>query len=127
MRVSTVIRDYVRNQVEEIYKVKKENVSKDYETKKDALIKKCQKEVEKLNKKLMDIVKEEGFKILYSDSVVTLSTIENREVLQKIAVEKRALDDECFHKWNEILARLELGATKEDLDEMIKELKKESK
>lgn len=128
MRVTTVIRDYVRKQVNDIYAVKKENVCKDYETRRDTLINKCQKEVDKLNKKLMAMVTEEGFAVRYGgECVVQLNGIVNQKEEDKQRQLNWDLDNERDAKITEILASLELGATKEELDEMLKELKKSIK
>lgn len=125
MKVTRVIRDYVEKQVKEIYAPKFEKIGEDYNAKLKELDKKIDAEVSKLNKKLLPILTENGFCIRYGgSSVVSKSGFYNKEMEDKIRTEKWNLEKEMNSKVNDILACLELGATKDDLDKMILDLKK---
>lgn len=129
MRVTKIIREYVEEAVNGIYNPLIKNCDGDYYEKK--------KEVEEILNKMADefdaaakkVIKENGFSIdSWDDREKTIITYicnfggkEYMPILEK----RRKLRDEKARKIQDILVNLELGGTKAELDEMLKNIREE--
>lgn len=129
MRVTKLIREYVEETINGIYEPLIKNCDGDYYEKK--------KEVEKILEKLADefdvtakkIIKENGFSIdSWDDREKTIITytcnFSNKEYMP-ILEKRRKLRDEKKQKVQDILVNLELGGTKAELDEMLRNIREE--
>lgn len=126
MRVTKAIRDYVEKKVFDEYDKAKNELRKDYEEREE----KAKKEIkemlegtvlENINMILgyygMEQIKEEdAFNRFYI-------SIQNRKEYAEINRKRTELYGLAKEKITEILATLELGGTKEDLDKMLSEIK----
>lgn len=129
MRVTKIIREYVEEAVNGIYNPLIENCDGDYFEKK--------KEVENILEKMADefdaaakkVIKENGFSIDSWDdrekTIITYTCNFGGKEYRPILEEKRKLRDEKKQKVQDILVNLELGGTKAELDEMLKNIREE--
>lgn len=129
MRVTKLIREYVEETVNAIYEPLIKNCDGDYYKKK--------KEVEEILEKLTDefdvaakkIIKENGFSIDSWDdrekTIITHTCNFGSKEYMPILKKRRELTDEKKQKIQDILVNLELGGTKAELDEMLKNIREE--
>lgn len=129
MRVTKLIREYVEETVNGIYEPLIKNCDGDYYEKK--------KEVEKILEKLADefdvaakkIIKENGFSIDSWDdrekTIITYTCNFGNKEYMPILEKRRKLRDEKKQKVQDILVNLELGGTKAELDEMLRNIREE--
>lgn len=129
MRVTKIIREYVEEAVNGIYNPLIKNCDGDYYEKK--------KEVEKILNKMADefdvaakkVIKENGFSIDSWDdrekTIITYTCNFGGKEYMPILEKRRKLRDEKTRKIQDILVNLELGGTKAELDEMLKNIREE--
>lgn len=129
MRVTKLIREYVEETINGIYEPLIKNCDGDYYEKK--------KEVEKILEKLADefdvaakkIIKENGFSIDSWDdrekTIITYTCNFGNKEYMPILEKRRKLRDEKKQKVQDILVNLELGGTKAELDEMLRNIREE--
>lgn len=129
MRVTKLIREYVEETINGIYEPLIKNCDGDYYEKK--------KEVEKILEKLADefdvaakkIIKENGFSIDSWDdrekTIITYTCNFGNKEYMPILEKRRKLRDEKKQKVQDILVNLELGGTKTELDEMLRNIREE--
>ena len=126
MRVTKAIRDYVEKKVFDEYEKAKRELRKDYEER----VEKAKEEIKKflegdvienINMVLgyygMEQIKaEDAFYRIYVD-------VQNRKEESELNEKRKKIYDSARDKITEILATLELGGTKEDLNKMLNEIK----
>ena len=126
MRVTKAIRDYVEKKVFDEYDKAKKELRKDYEEK----VEKAKEEIKKvlegdvienINMVLgyygMEQIKaEDAFYRIYV-------SVQNRKEESELNEKRKKIYDSARDKIIEILAALELGGTKEDLNKMLSEIK----
>ena len=126
MRVTKAIRDYVEKRVYDEYDKAKRELRKDYEER----VEKAKEEIEKtLESNVLEninmILEYYGMeKITAKDAFYRIYVnIQNREDESKLSKERQKMYYSARDKVTEILATLELGGTKEDLDKILSEVK----
>ena len=129
MRVTKIIRDYVEETVNGIYNPIIENCSKDYSGKKNEVEDILEKMVDEFNTAAKKVIKEHGFTV---DSwngeekhIIGYTCNFGKKEYESIADKRNELRDEKRRKIQDILVNLELGGTKAELDEMLKNIREE--
>lgn len=132
MRVTSLIREYVKDSVEKVYAPKIDACGADYRKKTDEVNKILTKLVDEFNTTAKEIIKENGLSINIEygteDEETTIIYYRSKfgsKEYEAVAKEINALLCERSEKIREILLTLELGGTKAELDEMLKKLKEE--
>ena len=124
MRVTKLIREYVEKSVKAVYEPKIKAVGTEYQARKEALKEQLEAFVEQADASAKKMIADAGFELRYNRSYYLQSYGE--VCIQALEDENRAkrnaLDTEMREKINDILLNLELGATRAELDEMIKNL-----
>lgn len=129
MRVTKIIREYVEETVNGIYDPIIGNCSNDYSEKKNEVEEILEKMVNELDTAAKKVIKEYGFTI---DSwcgkeqhIVGYTSNFGRKEYESVADKRNELRDEKRRKIQDILVNLELGGTKAELDEMLKNIREE--
>ena len=129
MRVTKIIREYVEETVNGIYNPIIENCSKDYSEKKNEVEEILEKMVDEFDTAAKKVIKEHGFTI---DSwneeekhVISYTCNFGKKEYGSIVDKRNELRDEKRRKIQDILVNLELGGTKAELDEMLKNIREE--
>lgn len=129
MRVTKIIREYVEETVNEIYNPLIENCSKDFSKKKNEIEDILEKMTDEFNAAAKKMIKEHGFTI---DSwsgeekqIINYSCNFGKKEYNSITDKRNELRDEKRRKIQDILVNLELGGTKAELDEMLKNIREE--
>ena len=126
MRVTKAIRDYIEKKVFDEYDKAKNELKKDYEKREERAKKEIKEMLESTVLENINIIlnyygmeqieKEDAFNRFYMN-------IQNREEIAEINRKRTEIYVLAKDKITEILATLELGGTKEDLDKMLSEIK----
>ena len=129
MRVTKIIREYVEETVNGIYDPIIRDCSKDYSEKKNEVNEILEKMVDEFNAAAKKVIKEHGFTI---DSwngkekhIISYTCNFGDEEFKSVADKRNELRDEKRRKIQDILVNLELGGTKAELDEMLKNIREE--
>ena len=129
MRVTKIIREYVEETINGIYDPIIGNCSKDYSEKKNEVEEILKKMVTEFDTAAKKVIKEHGFTIdsWYGKEqhIVGYTCNFGDKEYQPILKEGRRLRDEKMQKIQDILVNLELGGTKAELDEMLKNIREE--
>lgn len=125
MRVTKLIREYVEKSVREVYQPKIDEVGAEYLIRKKALEEQLDAFVKQCDDTAKKMIADAGFEIRYNCNyyISTCSHICNHEIEEENQNKINALRKEMKEKTNDILLNLELGATRAELDEMIRNLK----
>lgn len=129
MRVTKIIKEYVEETVNGIYDPIIRNCSKDYSIKKNEVEDILEKMVDEFNVAAKKVIKEHGFTI---DSwngeekhIINYTCNFGKKEFESVADKRNELRDEKRRKIQDILVNLELGGTKAELDEMLKNIREE--
>ena len=129
MRVTKIIREYVEEAVNGIYDPIIGNCSKGYSEKKNEVEEILKKMVDEFDTAAKKVIKEHGFTI---DSwnekeyhIISYTCNFGKKEYDSIADKRNELRDEKRRKVQDILVNLELGGTKAELDEMLKNIREE--
>ncbi len=129
MRVTKIIREYVEEAVNGIYDPIIENCSKDYSEKKNEVAEILEKMVNELDTAAKKVINEHGFTINSwygkEQHIVGYTCNFGDKEFKSVADKRNELRDEKRRKIQDILVNLELGGTKAELDEMLKNIRKE--
>lgn len=129
MRVTKIIREYVEETVNGIYDPIIGDCSKDYSSKKNEVEGILEKMADEFDVAAKKIIKEHGFTINSWNGeekhIVSYTCNFGEKEYEPILVERRKLRNEKMQKIQDILVNLELGGTKAELDEMLKNIRKE--
>ena len=129
MRVTKIIREYVEETVNEIYDPIIGNCSKNYSEKKNEVEEILEKMVDEFNAAAKKVIKEHGFTIDSWDGeekhIISYTCNFGKKEYKSIADKRNELRDEKRRKIQDILVNLELGGTKAELDEMLKNIREE--
>ena len=126
MKVTKAIRDYVEKKVFDEYDKDKKELRKDYEER----VEKAKEEIKKMLEG--DIIENINMVLGYygmeqikaEDAFYRIYvSVQNRKDETEINEKRKKIYDSAKDKITEILATLELGETKEDLDKMLSEIK----
>lgn len=124
MKVTKLIREYVEKNVKAVYEPKIEAVGVEYQERKEALNKQLDDVIEQANASAKKMIADAGFEIRYNRNcfIRSCGEVYIKKLEDENMAQKRALYAEMREKIDDILLNLELGATKAELDEMIKNL-----
>ena len=124
MRVTKLIREYVEKSVKAVYEPKIEAVGEEYQVRKKALKEQLETFVEQAYTNAKKMIAEAGFEIRYSRNhfIQSCGDVYIKKLEDENGAKKNALYAEMDEKINDILLNLELGATRAELEEMIKNL-----
>ena len=129
MRVTKIIREYVEETVNGIYDPIIGNCSKDYYSKKNEVEDILEKMVDEFDAAAKKVIKEHGFTINSWDGeerhIISYTCNFGKKEYESIADKRNELRDEKRRKIQDILVNLELGGTKAELDEMLKNIREE--
>lgn len=129
MRVTKIIKEYVEETVNGIYDPIIGNCSKDYSEKKNEVDEILEKMVNELDVAAKKVIKEHGFTINSwygkEQHIVGYTCNFGDKEYKSVADKRNELRDEKRRKIQDILVNLELGGTKAELDEMLKNIREE--
>ena len=124
MRVTKLIREYVEKSVKAVYEPKIEAIGVEYQERKKALNKQLDDLVEQADASAKKMIADAGFELRYNRDyfVQSYGSVYIKKLEDENNAKRNALHAEMREKINDILLNLELGATRAELDEMIKNL-----
>ena len=124
MRVTKLIREYVEKSVNAVYEPKIKAIGVEYQVRKKILYKQLDDLIEQADANAKKMIADAGFEIRDCDNyfIRNYGDVCIKELEDEIGVKRNALYAEMREKINDILLNLELGATRAELDEMIKNL-----
>ena len=124
MRVTKLIREYVEKNVNAVYEPKIEAIGVEYQERKETLNKQLDDLVEQANASAKKMIADAGFELRYNRScfIQSYGSVYIKKLEDENNAKRNALHAEMREKINDILLNLELGATRAELDEMIKNL-----
>lgn len=124
MRVTKLIREYVEKSVKAVYEPKIEAVGVEYQERKKALNKQLDDLVEQADASAKKMIEDAGFELRYNRNcfIQSYGDVCIKKLEDENGAKRNALHAEMREKINDILLNLELGATRAELDEMIKNL-----
>ena len=129
MRVTKIIREYVEEAVNGIYDPIIGNCSNDYSEKKNEVEEILEKMVNEFDTAAKKVIKEHGFTINSwygkEQHIVGYTCNFGDKEFKSVADKRNELRDEKRRKIQDILVNLELGGTKAELDEMLKNIREE--
>ena len=129
MRVTKVIRDYVEETVNGIYDPIIRDCSKDYSKRKEEVEGIIAKMTNEFNTAIEKVINEHGFTINSWNGekrqIINYTCYFGNKEYELIADKRNELRDEKRRKIQDILVNLELGGTKAELDEMLKNIREE--
>ena len=129
MRVTKIIREYVEETVNGIYDPIIGNCSNDYSKKKNEVEEILEKMVNEFDAAAKKVIKEHGFTINSwygkEQHIIGYTCNFGDKEFKSVADKRNELRDEKRRKIQDILVNLELGGTKAELDEMLKNIREE--
>ena len=129
MRVTKIIREYVEEAVNGIYDPIIGNCSNDYSEKKNEVEEILEKMVNEFDAAAKKVIKEHGFTINSwygkEQHIIGYTCNFGDKEFKSVADKRNELRDEKRRKIQDILVNLELGGTKAELDEMLKNIREE--
>ena len=129
MRVTRVIREYVEEAINGIYDPIIRDCSKDYSKKKSEVEDILAKMADEFDTAAEKVIKEHGFTIdsWYREkrNIINYSFNFGKKEYELVVDKRNELRDEKRRKIQDILVNLELGGTKAELDEMLKNIREE--
>ena len=129
MRVTKIIREYVEETINGIYDPIIGNCSKDCSEKKNEVKEILEKMVNEFDAAAKKVIKEHGFTINSwygkEQHIIGYTCNFGDEEFKSVSDKRNELRDEKRRKIQDILVNLELGGTKAELDEMLKNIREE--
>ena len=124
MRVTKLIREYVENSVKAVYEPKIEAVGEEYQARKRALKEQLETFIEQADASAKKMIADAGFEIRYNRDyfIHSYGEVYIKKLEDENGAKRNALHAEMHEKINDILLNLELGATRAELEEMIKNI-----
>jgi hypothetical protein len=125
MRVTKTIREYIENQVQKKYEERIAAVSKKYNSERKAIDDKCKEFVKEANEKMRDFISENYPNWIKDGANTTLIRhyeIYNEKATMSIRSEKDILNREIKNHITEIILTLELGGSKQELQDMLNKI-----
>ena len=124
MRVTKIIREYIEKRANEVYAPKIDAIGSDYYTEKAEVQSRIDEIIANANAQIHAILEETGFGIRYgmTKAIDNCKDICKEDIEDSIRTEIRKLKSEKHDKVSEIIVTLELGGTKAELEEMLKNL-----
>lgn len=127
MRVTKTIKNYIEKRVHAIYQPKIDKIRVDYKAQHDYFTKILDDLLDKANQDARNILKDSGFVGGYGyndieEDIFYSRDIHNNNWLNEIREKENILKKERDEKIEEIIITLELGGTKEELEDMLNAL-----
>ena len=124
MRVTKLIREYVEKNVNAVYEPKIKAIGVEYQERKETLNKQLDDLVEQADASAKKMIADAGFELRYNRDcfIQSYGSVCIKKLEDENNAKRNALHAEMREKINDILLNLELGATRAELDEMIKNL-----
>ena len=124
MRVTKLIREYVEKSVNAVYEPKIKAIGVEYQVRKKILNKQLDDLVEQADASARKMIADAGFELRYNRNhfIQSCGDVFIKELEDENGAKRNALYAEMREKIDDILLNLELGATRAELDEMIKNL-----
>lgn len=124
MRVTKLIREYVEKSVKAVYEPKIKAIGVEYQVRKKILNKQLDDLMEQADASARKMIADAGFEIRYGCNyfIRDYGEVYIKELEDENNAKRSALYAEMREKIDDILLNLELGATRAELDEMIKNL-----
>ena len=124
MRVTKLIREYVEKSVNAVYEPKIKAIGVEYQERKETLNKQLDDLVEQADASAKKMIADAGFELRYNRDcfIQSYGSVCIKKLEDENNAKRNALHAEMREKINDILLNLELGATRAELDEMIKNL-----
>ena len=125
MRVTKLVREYVTKEVSKVYDEPIKNATKDYDDEKEMIENQFQAILDEANEKAEAILsKHKGYEIRYCNKKPfnRSGTLFNFDKWNDGQIKAEELRQEKLNKIDDILITLELGGTKAELEEMIKNI-----
>ena len=124
MRVTKLIREYVEKNVNAVYEPKIKAIGGEYQERKETLNKQLDDLVEQADASAKKMIADAGFELRYNRDcfIQSYGSVCIKKLEDENNAKRNALHAEMREKINDILLNLELGATRAELDEMIKNL-----
>lgn len=125
MRVTKLVREYVTKEVSKVYDEPIENATKDYREEVAIIDSQLKAILDEANDKAKTILaKFKGYEIKYNDGKPfrCSGSVFNFDKWNGCQLKANELRQEKLHKIDDILITLELGGTKAELEEMIKNI-----
>ena len=125
MRVTKLVREYVTKEVSKVYDEPIKSATKGYDDEKEMIENQFQAILDEANEKAKAILsKHKGYEIKYGDKkpFIRSGTLFNYDKWNDGQLKANELRQEKLNKIDDILITLELGGTKAELEEMIKNI-----
>lgn len=124
MRVTKLIREYVEKSVNAVYEPKIKAIGVEYQVRKKILNKQLNDLIEQADASAIKMIEDAGFELRYNRNcfIQSCGDVFIKELEDENGAKRNALYAEMREKIDDILLNLELGATRAELDEMIKNL-----
>ena len=125
MRVTKLVREYVTKEVSKVYDEPIKNATKGYEEEKEMIENQFKAILDKANEKAEAILsKYKGYELKYCDKKPfgRSGSLFNYDKWNDGQIKASELRQEKLNKIDDILITLELGGTKAELEEMIKNI-----
>ena len=124
MRVTKLIREYVEKSVNAVYEPKIKAIGVEYQVRKKILNKQLDDLIEQADASARKMITDAGFELRYNRDcfIQSCGDVFIKELEDENGAKRNALYAEMREKIDDILLNLELGATRAELDEMIKNL-----
>lgn len=125
MRVTKLVREYVTKEVSKVYDEPIKNATKNYDEEKEMIENQFQAILDEANERAKAILsKHKGYEIRYcsGEPFMRAGTIFNYDKWNEGQLKAEELRQEKRNKIDDILITLELGGTKAELEEMIKNI-----
>lgn len=125
MRVTKLVREYVTKEVSKVYDEPIKNTTKDYNEEKEMIESQFKAILDEANERAEAILsKYEGYELRYCDKkpFSRAGTLFNFDKWNDGQIKAEELRKEKLNKIDDILITLELGGTKAELEEMIKNI-----
>lgn len=123
MRVTKVIREYIEKRVSDVYDPKIDSIGKEYYKEKEKIENEVQEIVNRANDEINRLLAENGYSMTFGrKQMLETKNIDNNDIIDEIRRKKSELKKEKTEKITDIIVTLELGGTKAELEEMLKNL-----
>lgn len=124
MRVTKIIREYIEKRANEVYEPKIDAIGSKYYAEKAEVQGRIDDIVARANADINAILEDTGFKVRYGreKAIDSCRDICKEYIEDSIRTKTRLLNSEKHDKVAEIIVTLELGGTKAELEEMLKNL-----
>ena len=125
MRVTKLVREYVTKEVSKVYDEPIKNATKNYDEEKEMIENQFQAILDEANERAEAILsKHKGYEMKYcnKEPFMRSGSIFNYDKWNEGQLKANELRQEKLNKIDDILITLELGGTKAELEEMIKNI-----